>query len=58
MTKLSKLVENNVGKGELLVTSNFTFYHSVFKGLVLLTGKKQGRVWERANSLPNNQILD
>ena len=32
--KLSKWVENTVGKGELLVTSNFSFSHSVFKRLV------------------------
>ena len=30
-----KQVENNVGKGELLFTSNFSFSHNVFEGLVL-----------------------
>ena len=32
--KFSKRVKNNVGKGELLVTSNFSFSYSVFKRLV------------------------
>ena len=34
-------------KEKLLVTSNFSFYHSVFKRLVLQTCKKPGLVWER-----------
>ena len=29
-------------KEKLLVTSNFSFFHSVFKRLVLQTGKNQG----------------
>ena len=33
-SNLSKWVENIVGTGELLVTSNFSFSHSVFKRLV------------------------
>ena len=32
--KLSKRVENTVGKGKLIVTSNFSFSHRVFKRLV------------------------
>ena len=32
--KLSKRVENTVGKGKLLVLSNFSFSHGVFKRLV------------------------
>ena len=32
--KLSKRVENTVGKGEVLIMSNFFFSHSVFKRLV------------------------
>ena len=31
---------------KLLVTSTFSFSHSVFKGLVLQTHKNQGFVWE------------
>ena len=41
--KLSKRVENTVKKkGKLLVTSNFSFSHSVFKRPVLKTPKNQG----------------
>ena len=40
--KFSKRVENTVGKGEMLVTSNFSFSYSVFKRLVLQTRKNQG----------------
>ena len=40
--KLSERVENTVGKSKLLVTSNFSFSHSVFKRLVLQTRKNQG----------------
>ena len=40
--KFSKWIENTVGKGELLVTSNFSFSHSVFKILELQTRKNQG----------------
>ena len=32
--RLSKQVENIVGKAELLVTSNFSFSHTIFKTLV------------------------
>ena len=34
--------ENN----RLLITSNFSFSQSVFKGLLLQTPKKQGLIWE------------
>ena len=40
--KFSKQTENTVGKDKLLVMSNFSFSHSVFKGLVLQTRKNQG----------------
>ena len=40
--KFFKEVENTVGKGEMLVTSNFSFYRSVFKRLVLQSRKNQG----------------
>ena len=33
-SKFFKWVENTVGKEKLLVTSNFSFFHSVFKRLV------------------------
>ena len=47
--KFSKWLENTVGKGKiaryeqfLLVTSNFSFSHSVFKRLILQTYENQG----------------
>ena len=40
--KVSKHVENAVAKEKLLVMSNFSFSHSVFKRLVLQTLKNQG----------------
>ena len=41
MTESSR-VENTVGKEKLLVTSNFSFSHSVFKRLIMQTREKQG----------------
>ena len=49
--KLSKQVENTVGKGEIACTSNFFFSHSVFKSLALQTHKNQGMLWERVKGL-------
>ena len=47
----SKGVENTVGKKEkLLVASSFSFFHRVFKTLVLQTRKKPGLVLERVKS--------
>ena len=42
--KLASLqrVENTVGRGEMLVMSNFSFSYSVCKRLVLQTRKKNG----------------
>ena len=40
--KVSKKVENTVGKEKLLVTSNFSFTNSVFERLVLQTCKNHG----------------
>ena len=40
--KLSKWVENTEGKETLLVTSNFSFSHSVYKRHILQTLKNQG----------------
>ena len=37
-----KRAENAVEKEKLLVTSNFSFFHSVFKRLVLQTHKYMG----------------
>ena len=38
-------------KEKLLVTSNFSFFHSVFKRLVLQTGKNQGLFGKGLNEL-------
>ena len=51
--KFSRWVENTVGKGDLLVTSNFSFSKSVFKRLVLQTSKNQGLL-ERSSDLSNS----
>ena len=40
--KFFRRVENTVGKGKLLITSNFSFSYSVFKRLLLQTCKKKG----------------
>ena len=40
--KLSKRVENTVGKGEITLYEQFLLSHSVFKRLVLQICKKQG----------------
>ena len=40
--KFFKRVKNAVGKEKLLVMSNFSLFHSVFKRLVLQTRKIQG----------------
>ena len=44
-------------KEKLLITSYFSFSHSVFKGLVLQTCK-QGLVWERVNSAKRHTLMD
>ena len=54
--KLSKLVENTVGKGEI-APSNFFFSLSVFKRLVLETSKNQGLfekglIWLQLSDFP------
>ena len=48
--KCCKLVENTVGKGEIAYNEQFLIYPQCFQ--------KQGLVWERVNSLPNDKILD
>ena len=50
--KLSKRVENTVGKGEMLVTSNFSFSHCFQKAC--FPGASKGViVWERVKHLYN-----
>ena len=55
--KLKDVADDNFKLDELLVTSNFSFSHSVFKRLVLQTRKKQGLVWERVTFADNNLML-
>ena len=57
--KFSKGTEDAVGKGKLLVTSDFSFSHGVFKRLVLQTRKNQGLFGKglRSASESNNIIL-
>ena len=57
-SKFSKKVQNILGKQKLLVTSNFSFSHSVLKSLVLQTRKNQSLLWKGLNSLPNSRPLD
>ena len=45
-------------KKTLLITSNFSFSHCVFKRLVQQTRKKPGLVWERVNTFLKPQISD
>ena len=51
-----KRIENTVGKGKLLVTSNFFFSYSVFKGLVLQTLKNKGLFGKGLNDIFLNSI--
>ena len=62
--KLSKQVENTVGKGEIALRSNFSFYHSVFKRLVSqrrqkvsLCGNGLKRLWEKINTAINQHFV-
>ena len=57
--RLSKRVENSVGKGEIANYKQFIlFFYSVFKRFVLQTCKKKGLVGESIDSLPNGKISD
>ena len=49
--QFSKKEEKATGKGELLVTSNVSLSHSVFKRFIPQTRKKQLLVLERVNQL-------
>ena len=40
--KSLKWIDNNVGKGEMLIRSNFSYFHHVFKRFVLQICKNQG----------------
>ena len=45
-------------KEKLLITSNFSFSHSVFKRLILQTRKNQGLFGKGLTLLPNDKTLD
>ena len=47
MTKLSKREENTVGKGQIALTSNFSFFHSGFQKACFPGASKGVIVWER-----------
>ena len=42
---------------KLLVKSNFSFSHSVFKTLVLQTGKNQGSFWKGLNNDKSHKVF-
>ena len=52
------------GKEKLLVTSNFSFFHIIFKRFVLQTRKNKGLLWkglthtDALNPLPDDKLLD
>ena len=45
-------------KEKLLITSNFSFSHSVFQKACFPGVSKSVVVWELINSLPDDQVLD
>ena len=49
--KLSKTVENSVGKGEIARYELFLLFPQCFQRLVLQTRENQGLFWERVNKL-------
>ena len=55
--KLSKREENTVGKGEILVTSNFSFSHSVFERLVSQGRQKVSLCGNGLKSLANIAVV-
>ena len=50
----SKMVENTVEKGEILIMSNFSFSHRVLLGRGLL----QARLHPDLNTIPNNCVRE
>ena len=48
-------VEKIVGKGEIVVRSNFFFSHNVFKSCLLLMRQNE-YLWSRVNSLPKEKL--
>ena len=56
--KLSKQVENTVGKGEIARNEQFLLFTQCFQKVCFLEASKGVIVWEWVNSLPNSKILD
>ena len=56
--KLSKLVENTVGKGEIARYKQFLLFPQCFQKACFPGVSKGVIVWEWVNPLPNDKILD
>ena len=56
--KLSKLVENTVGKGEIARYEQFLLFPQCFQKAHFPGASKGVIVWEWVNSSPNDKILD
>ena len=56
--KLSKHVENTVGKGEIARYEQFLLFPQCFQKASFPGASKGVTVWEWVNSLPNDKILD
>ena len=55
--KLSKLVENTVGKGEIAHYEQFLLFPKCFQKACFPGASKGVIVWEWVHSLPNDKIL-
>ena len=56
--KFSKRIENTVGKGEIASYEQFLLFSQCFEKTCSADTSKQGFVWKRVNSLPNDIILN
>ena len=56
--KLSKQVENTVGKGEIARYEQFLLFSQCFQKACFLWASKGVVVWEWANCLPYNKFSD
>ena len=56
--KLSKLVENTVGKGEIARYKQFLLFPQCFQKACFPGASKGVIVWEWVNPLPDDQFLD
>ena len=58
MKKLSKQVENTVGKGKIAHYEQFPFFPQCFQKACFPGASKGVIVWEWVNSVPNVEFLD